>query len=82
MLVSNLIRLGALATMVSGVLLLAAIFGGYLGGVLLVIAVLLVPVGMVGFHLLQRHAYGRMGRAAFWLVGLACVLTALVAKDA
>jgi hypothetical protein len=46
-----------LATMVSGVLLLAAIFfGGYLlGDVLLVIALLLVPVGMAGFHLLQRH---------------------------
>jgi hypothetical protein len=77
MLVSNLIRLGALATMVSGVLLLAAIFGGYLGGVLLVIAVLLVPVGMVGFHLLQRHAYGRMGRAAFWLVVLGSVVMLL-----
>jgi len=55
--------------MVSGVLLLAAIFGGYLlGDALLVIALLLVPVGMAGFHLLQQHTYGRMGRAAFWLV--------------
>ena len=73
--VSNLIRLGALATMVSGVLLLAAIL--VLSGLLLGIALLLVPVGMVGFHVLQRHTYGRMGRAAFWLVGVGSVVTLL-----
>lgn len=64
--------------MVSGVLLLAAIFGGYLlGDVLLVIALLLVPVGMAGFHLLQQHTYGRMGRAAFWLVVVGSVVMLL-----
>jgi hypothetical protein len=64
--------------MVSGVLLLAAIFGGYLlGDVLLVIALLLVPVGMAGFHLLQRHTYGCMGRAAFWLVVVGSVVMLL-----
>jgi hypothetical protein len=76
--VSNLVRLGALATMVSGVLLLAvllaAIFDGYLGGVLLVISLLLVPMGMAGFHILQRHTYGRTGRAAFWLVVVGSVV--------
>ena len=87
--VSNLIRLGALATMVSGVLLVAAILVFYLflgrsspslyvlSWVLLAIALLLVPVGMVGFHVLQRHTYGRMGRAAFWLVVVGSVVMLL-----
>ena len=78
---SNLIRLGALAAMVGGVLFLARPFidlAGFLfvyssavGSALLVVAVvaalLLVPVGMVGFHVLQRQSYGRKGRAGFWL---------------
>jgi hypothetical protein len=25
-------------------------------------------MGMVGFHALQRHSYGRNGRRGFWLV--------------
>ena len=82
--VSNLIRLGALAAMVSGLLFLAGPFFFNLHflpalsdrdqpvlyvlfGVSLVAALLLVPVGMVGFHALQRHAYGRIGLAFFWL---------------
>ena len=32
------------------------------------IALLLVPVGMVGFHDLQSHSYGRIGIEGFWLV--------------
>lgn len=81
----NLIRLGALATMLSGGLFLAGPFffnlhflpslSGrdqpvlyVLFGVSLVGALLLVPVGMAGFHALQRHAYGSTGRALFWLV--------------
>jgi hypothetical protein len=33
----------------------------------LVVALLLVPVGMVGFHALQGRSYGRLGRAGFWM---------------
>jgi len=64
---SKLIRLGGLATMVGGVLFLAVPFG-------VVVALLLMPVGMVGFHALQRQSYGRMGLAGLWLV----VATSLV----
>lgn len=86
---SNLIRLGALAAMVGGVLLLTASFVflvvppflyslglpvrdypalQYLLVVSLVVALLLVPLGMVGFHTLQRHSYGREALIGFWLV--------------
>ena len=34
---------------------------------LLVVALLLVPVGTVGFHALQSRSYGRVGRAGFWM---------------
>jgi hypothetical protein len=44
-------------------------------GVSSVVALLLVPVGMVGFHVLQRHSYGREALFGFWLV----VVGALVA---
>src|SRR5215207_4103183 len=40
----------------------------------LVVGLLLVPVGMVGFHSLQRRSYGLVGRAGFWM-GLAGPLT-------
>jgi hypothetical protein len=33
----------------------------------LVAALLLVPVGMVGFHALQSRSYGRLGRAGYWM---------------
>ena len=46
-------------------------------GVSLVAALLLVPVGMVGFHALQRHTYGRVGRAFFWLVVVGSLLVVL-----
>jgi hypothetical protein len=82
---SNLIRLGALATMASGALFLAGplffnlhFLPGLSGrdqpvlyllfGASVVAALLLVPAGMAGFHALQGHAYGRVGRALFWLV--------------
>ncbi len=81
-----LIRLGGLAAMVSGLLFVAApLFGRYLPQafslgtmeVLLVIALLLMPVGMVGFHALQRQSYGRTGGVGFWMVVLAALAVAL-----
>ena len=43
---------------------------------LVVVALLLVPVGMVGFHILQRHSYGRIGLVGFWLVVVASLVVA------
>jgi hypothetical protein len=40
----------------------------YLQVVSLVAALLLVPVGMVGFHVLQRHSYGREALIGLWAV--------------
>jgi hypothetical protein len=73
---TSLIRLGGLAAMVGGVLFvegssvdlagyLLAFYYPMLYNVALVVALLLVPVGMVGFHALQRHSYGRKGCAGF-----------------
>jgi hypothetical protein len=42
-----------------------------------VIALFLVPAGMVGFHTLQRHNYGRIGHTGFWTVVIASVVFAL-----
>jgi hypothetical protein len=72
----SLIRLGGLAAMVGGVLFVAApLLGRYIPQAMpgftmetfLVVALLLVPIGMVGFHYLQHRSYGRMGRAGFWM---------------
>jgi len=83
----NLIRLGGLAAMVGGVLFVAApLFGRYSPQayvflpameVLLVVALLLVPVGMVGFHALQSQNYGRIGRAGFWTAVVASLAVVL-----
>lgn len=57
-------------------------FGAYQAAFsLVIVAVLLVPVGMVGFHILQRHSYGRMGLVGFWLVVLASLVVALGVAD-
>lgn len=46
-------------------------------GVSLAAALLLVPVGMMGFHAYQRHIYGRIGDAFFWLVVVGSLLVVL-----
>lgn len=98
----NLIRLGGLAAITGGVLLLVGTFVFlvghpflyYLGfpvrdytalyvfyGVSSTVALMLVPVGMAGFHVLQGHGYGREGRAGLWWVvagSLAVVLGGVV----
>ena len=79
------IRLGGLAATVSGLLfVIAPIVGRYLPRallgameVLLVVALLLMPVGMVGFHALQKQSYGRIGRVGFWMVVIAALAVAL-----
>jgi hypothetical protein len=72
---SSPIRAGGLAAMAGGVLFLAGSFIYlvrkpflyYLG--FLAVAILLVTVGMVGFHVLQRHGYAGTGSAGFWSFG-------------
>ena len=89
----GLIRLGGLVTMLSGVLFVApSLLGGYFPQAydflplpreeaLLVVALMLVPLGMVGFHTLQRHRYGGIGRAGFWLVVVASLVVAFGIVD-
>ena len=45
--------------------------------VLSVGALLLVPIGMVGFHILQMGCYGRIGRVGFWTVVIASIVLGL-----
>jgi hypothetical protein len=93
---SNLIRLGGLTTMVGGALFLANPLLGYgLAGFMhpffygvevalmlfVSVALLLVPVGMVGFHHLQRHRYGRVGLVGFWLSVVASLTVAFGVAD-
>ena len=54
-------------------------FGGFFGG--MVGGLLLMPVGMVGFHALQRQSYGRIGLAGFWLVVIASLVVAFGVAD-
>jgi hypothetical protein len=93
---ASLIRRGGIAAMVSGVLFVSFFVLGYgLAGfmhpffywveeallVSIVVALLLVPLGMVGFHALQRHSYGRLGLAGFWLVVVASLVVAFGVAD-
>jgi hypothetical protein len=57
---------GALFLVGSFVYLVREPFLYYLG--FLAVALLLVTVGMVGFHVMQRHGYAGMGSAGFWSV--------------
>ena len=45
--------------------------------VLVVVALFLVPIGMVGFHVLQRGSYGRIGRVGSWTVVVASMVLGL-----
>ncbi len=74
---SDLIRWGGLAAMVAGVvfIVLMLIPEGPPGSLLytlnrlvFIVAVLLMLVGLAGFHVLQKGNYGRIGRAGFYTV--------------
>jgi hypothetical protein len=78
---SDLIRQGGLAAMLSGgmfiVLFLLGLvsteplpgsFSYILDSVLFIVALLLLLVGLAGFHTLQKENYGRIGRAGFYTV--------------
>jgi hypothetical protein len=83
---SILVRWGALAAMVGGMLfagfpllgylrVAVPFFGGMVGGLLL------MAVGMVGFHALQKQRYGRVGVGGFWLVVIASLVVAFGVAD-
>jgi hypothetical protein len=74
-----LVRVGGLATIVSGVLFVGPPLLGYYPHTydrlplpdevtLLIIGLVLIPIGMLGFHALQGQYYGRLGLAGFLIV--------------
>jgi hypothetical protein len=84
---SILIRIGGVAAIVSGVLFVAALLLGrsfpktmenfMTMETFLIIALLLVPVGMVGFHALQSRSYGGVGHTGFWMAVVGPLAVAL-----
>ncbi len=80
---TNLIRWGGVAAMLGGVVFLmdTALTLTVVNpsedrwpDVLFVIGILLVVVGLVGFHELHRGSYGRIGRAGFYTVVIASLI--------
>ena len=74
---SELIRWGGLAAMLAGAafIVLVLIPEGppgsslyALNGLVFIVAVLLILVGLTGFHALQKGNYGRIGHAGFYTV--------------
>lgn len=83
---SNLVRWGALAAMVGGVVFLAdTVFTFTFADpeqdrwldIFFVVGILLVVGGLVGFHALQRESYGRIGLVGFYAVVAASLVQAL-----
>ncbi len=74
-----LIRLGALAAMLAGVtfifneLFVWTVFHGEWVMAVWVVGPLLMVVGMLGLHALQKDDYGLVGRAGFWIVVVAAL---------
>ena len=84
---SDVIRWGGLAAMVAGVVFifywlfaLANPQFPFLGSIL-ILAELLVLVGLVGFHALQKGSYGRIGRAGFY-TAIVAILVHVVSLEA
>ena len=74
---SDLVRWGGLAAMLAGLAFIADILfvltvpeAGWTN-VAYIVAALLLVVGMVGLHALQKVNYGRIGRGGFWTVVVA-----------
>ncbi len=86
---SDLIRWGGLAGMLAGVAFIVLMmipepppgsFFYVLGSLVFIAALLLLLVGLAGFHALQKGNYGRIGRAGFYtiIVGASAQLVAQV----
>ncbi|HEX2098066.1 MAG TPA: hypothetical protein VHF46_03310 [Rubrobacteraceae bacterium] len=74
---SDLIRWGGLAGMLAGAAFIVLMLipegppGSFLyilNSLVFIVAVLLILVGLAGFHALQKRNYGRIGRAGFYTV--------------
>ena len=74
---SDLIRWGGLAAMLTGVAFIVLMlipegspgsFSYVLGSIVFIVALLLLLVGLAGFHALQKGNYGRIGRAGFYTI--------------
>ena len=74
---SDLIRWGGLAGMLAGAAFIVLMLipegppGSFLyilNSLVFIVAVLLILVGLVGFHALQKRNYGRIGRAGFYTI--------------
>src|SRR5918994_5170483 len=71
---SDLIRWGGLAAMLAGVAFMLDILCVFTmpeadwTNVVYILAALLMVVGLLGLHALQKNNYGRIGRVGFWIV--------------
>lgn len=74
---SNWIRRGGVAAMLTGVVFAVLMlipdgppdsFSYILGSIVFIVALLLLLVGLAGFHALQKENYGRIGHAGFYTV--------------
>ncbi len=88
---SDLIRWGGIAAMISGVAFIVLMvipegpigsFSERIGTVVFIVALILLLVGLVGFHTLQKDSYGRIGRAGFYtaIVGASAQIVAAVVR--
>jgi hypothetical protein len=66
---SDLIRWGGLAAILAGVMSISDILFDFAAPDLL--AILLMVVGLLGLHALQKNNYGRIGRVGLWTVVVA-----------
>lgn len=87
---SDLIRWGGLAGMLAGVAFIVLFlvglvipeplpgsFSDVLTSVMFIIALLLLLVGLTGFHVLHKGSYGRIGRAGLYTVMVATLVQIL-----
>ena len=80
---SDIIRWGGLAAMLAGVafildiLFVFAVPAAVWTNALYIIAALLMVVGLLGLHALQKDNYGRVGRGGFWTVVVASLAQVL-----
>jgi hypothetical protein len=80
---SDLIRWGGLAAMLAGVAFILDILFVFTmpeadwTNAVYIVAALLVVVGLLGLHALQKDNYGRIGRGGFWTVIVASLAQVL-----
>jgi hypothetical protein len=83
---NSLIRLGGLSAMVGGVAfvvdgVLTLVVREYWTSIVHIVAVLLMLVGLVGLHTLQKANYGGIGRGGFYTVVVAFLAEVLALSE-